>query len=160
MIKQIVIWIIVIIEKILGIQFRRENLNLELWNLFSVAVILSVTFLIAIYSPFLQVIDDMVNSLQTEWIYHQALASFKFSFVTTPIQLSLVCLFRDVKNPLVKFKNTFALLLAGFVGVYAMISIMQIFPESIPSETLSILWLYPLITVAIVRLSIAQEVRK
>lgn len=160
MIKRILVCIIKIIEKILGIQFRRENLNLESGNLFSIAIILGVTFLIAAYSPFLQVIDNMVSSLQTEWIYHQALASFKMSFVTTPIQLALVCLFKDIKNPLLKFKNTFALLLVGFVGAYAMITIMQMFPKSIPSETLGILWLYPLITVAIVRLSISQEIRK
>lgn len=155
-----ILWIIKIIEMFLGIRFKRENLNLKIENLFSIAVIVGITFLIVVYSPFLQIIDNMVNSIKTEWIYHQALASFKLSFVTTPIHLSLVCLFRDVKRPLVKFQRTFYALFAGFIGVYVMVYLMQILPKSIPSETLGILWLYPLITVAIVRLSIAQEMRR
>lgn len=160
MIQKIIIWVIKIIEIFLGIRFKRENLNLKFENLFSIVIILGVTFLIVIYSPFLHIIDNMVNSIQTEWIYHQALASFKLSFITTPIHLSLVCLFRDVKKPLIKFQRTFYVLFAGFIGVYVMVYMMQILPKLIPSETLGILWLYPLITVAIVRLSISQEMRR
>ncbi len=153
-------WIIWLIEKFLGIEFKRENLNLRIENLISIAIILGITFLIVVYTPLLQVLDNMINSLQTEWIYHQALSSFKLSFVTTPIHLSLVCLFRDVKTPLLKFKNTFAAVLVGFFGVYVIIYLIQTLAKSVPSETLWILWLYPLITVAIVRLSISQEIRR
>ncbi|MEX0596018.1 MAG: hypothetical protein WD512_05905, partial [Candidatus Paceibacterota bacterium] len=99
---KIIIWAIQFIEKFLGVQFKKENLNLKIENLISISVILGLTFLIVIYSGLLSVIDNMINSLETEWIYHQALSSFKLSFVTTPIHLSLVCLFRNVKKSLLK----------------------------------------------------------
>ena len=159
MVHTVISWIIKIIEKFLGVEFKSENLNLGIENLISIAIILGITFLIVVYTPLLQVLDNLANSLQTEWVYRQALSSFKLSFITTPIHLSLVCLFRDVKNPFLKFKNTFALLLMGFFGAYIMIYLMQILPDSIPSVTLGILWLYPLITVGIVRLSISHEIR-
>lgn len=155
-----VIWIIHTLEKFLGIQFKKDNLNLKLENLISISVILGITVLIVGYSPLLVTLENMINSLQPDWIYYQALSSFKLSFLTTPIHLSLVCLFRDVEKPLLRFKNTFALLLIGFVGVYVMVYLMPILPNSIPSVTLSILWLFPLITVAIVRLSISQEIKR
>jgi hypothetical protein len=153
------VWLVHLAEWFLGVEFRSENLNLKFGNLASVAAIIFITAVITLYSPLLQVIENMVNSLQTNWIYKQALLSFKFSFVTTPLHLSLVCLFKDVENPILKFKNTFAALVVGFIGAYVMVYLIQAMPESIPSEMLSVLWVYPLIMIAIVRVSISQEIR-
>lgn len=152
--------LIYLIEKFLGIEFKKDNLNLKPKNLISVGIILGITVLIVGYSPLLSVLDDMITSLNPDWIHHQALSSFKLSFLTTPIHLALVCLFKDVRNPILKFKNTFALLFVGFIGVYIMIYLMDLLPHTIPEITLGIMWLFPLLTVIIVRLSITQEIRR
>lgn len=148
--------IFLIVKIVFGVELKKQNFTTA--QLPAVIVIVLLTAAIVVFSPFLQTIDNLISSTKVEGINYLALSSFKMSFITTPLQLVLICFFREIKNPLKKFADSFKALLGGFVGVFIMVTLMQnqLFQNLTPYFQF-VLGIFPILTMIIVRLAIREE---
>lgn len=100
-----------ILEKFVGVEFKKENLNLELKRIIScvIVIVVSVIILFAIFP----VIDNLIQSSGQAW-YAGILT--KYSFLAISIKIIFLSLFTNLNNPVGRFKAVFSIQLIGFIG--------------------------------------------
>lgn len=143
-----------IIEKIIGVELKRENFNHERGRIIScVAVIIATCFILALLFP---VIDNLIKSSEQPW-YAVILA--KYSFVAVSVRIIFISLFTSLNNPLGRFKAAFSLQLIGFIGSIIIHSLLSGFidpAQNINSITKSLYGLMPFVVNMVVFVAVRQ----
>jgi hypothetical protein len=100
-----------ILKKLVGVELKKENLNLELKRIVSCVIVIVVSGII-LFAIF-PVIDNLIQSSGQAW-YAGILA--KYSFLAISIKIIFLSLFTNLNNPVGCFKAVFFLQLLGFIG--------------------------------------------
>jgi hypothetical protein len=143
---------------VLGVEIKRENFTFK--QLPEIIGIVFITLLILLFTPFLEIVDRIIVLANEDGLKQLALTSFKTAFITTPIQLVIISLFSEIKDPLKKYGLAFASLLSGFLVVFVMLDLLNDpSMENISGFFQLILGSFPIISAIIVRVCIKRNLR-
>lgn len=133
-----------VIEKIVGIELRRENFNPE-WNriVSCIAVIIASYLILVMLFP---VIDNLNKSSEQPW--YTAILT-KYSFVAVSIRIIFISLFTNLDNPLGRFKAALSLQLISFVAGVVMHSLLSGFIYPSPNISPILKFTYGLLPFAV-----------
>jgi len=147
-----------IIELVIGVKFRKENLNTR--NSFdAIMIILATYFIFPIYSGFLDIFAQTIG----DGIFNRfAIEGFRFSFLISSVWLILIALFSKARFSIIKFGLLVAPgLVLGIVLTFLLIQLVDILQGiwKLDEITLFIMTIYPLIFSYFVRSKIGQQTR-
>ncbi len=134
-----------ILKFVLGVEIKKDNLNLRRESIISCGILIFITYILLIPENFFSIIENLIRSSDQPW-YVEILA--KYSFAMISVKLFFLSLFTKKNNILGRFRAAFATQLGGFVGGIILHILLNSFIKistTIPEDTKFIYGLLPFV---------------